>query len=476
MGRLSTGGDFQAPFSVVFSGACSRQTELSTSQTIGGPRRPRPASAGFVGAFRAAIKPNQQRAKLGASAASRPHSAPNIRISPAEPWANAREQENSVLRSRPQRPLSAADAGSEAYQEYKRRSEWASFAKQECKMEKQIELDRAVRQREVAGEKQREMKGVLAERVKMRNNARRKRECERRVVDEIVKEDNRDKIREQQKADEKRMQVKALLQSQVVESRKRREIERRRQLEEEELAKRECARLIAEEAAKTASEKEAKRQLMVRNTMELQEQTRLKQIVARQQHEADQKRIKEYDQLLDKQEAARNAKFREAAERLEGRMVSDDVIKSAKDELLAAARAKEEALRLRNEQHMQARYVAEEAKFARESCERKVRVEECEAQRRQQMEWKREQEQKQFEEEREIVMKVVAHQKDAAAKEREQAVARQAKAMAHQRELLLQIDEGRGRWPVEMSQTEKEFNRSALQGLGACDDRNRDAS
>jgi len=249
------------------------------------------------------------------------------------------------------------------------------------------------------------------------------------------------------------------MQSQMLEARQRREAKRIRKVLEDERALRECQRLLAEEAVEKAAAHERQRQEMLQVSRDLQEQARLKKIAKKEDEEHEKRLVKEYEELMDKQDAARAARLQAMADDQARRMALNSGVQQAQQ-------ARDDAMAARIERHWKEKYQADDAKYKADCLERKRRMEECHAQRLQQSAHDEELLRQYHTEERRRVSEMAAQFREAVAKDKDAAAAAKVKRKDNQQELIAQICEVRTRLPVDMSQTERDMNITELT-LGA---------
>lgn len=412
----------------------------------------RPHSApGFVGAFRAVVRrPSKQ------AAASRPCSTPNLRqgCSESRPTSITRPEDPSFV-TQLSRPISAPTLQRTDHEKVKRKCEWASLARSEAK----IELDRQaafVQKRfEAAGQEHHDLNVMLAHQAERNRVARRRRDCDRKMMEQISRHDRRAQLEEKQQAKNYSLQVKGMLQSQLVQSKHRRQSEREQQADEDELALRECARLVMEEKAEKALAKEAQQREMAQTSLLLQEQTRLKKIAAGKNLENDKLLLKEYEELMERQDAARAANLQALADDQGRRMA----LGGAAQEVQLA---KDDAMMERIERGLKAKYAADDEKFRRECLERQRRLEECHTQRRCQLEQNQELVRQQQAMDKRHMLDLASQNKKAVADDKAKEVAKQVERKKNQRIVLEQRAQTRACLPIEMTQTERELNVRSL--------------
>jgi len=432
----------------------------------------RPASAGFVGAFRAAIRPGRQGSG-NLPKAHRPVSRPcsaihysiadanTIRSLEADPvdWmSTSQEKEKTRRKSKLGRPVSAPVIGSLRRSDEERRkcdSDWNLLANHDAKLHWQQESDRLRLKREMVEGEKLELRKVHALQAKSSRLARHRQKSERENMRNICKEYRREQLEEKQLAKRRSLEIKAEIESQVLQSKQRHAREKLLQLKEDEIAKRECARVAAEEATERAAEQEARRQEMVKASVALREQAHLKRQSVIEAQDREKKLVEEYARLMERQDAARAAKLKEMADDQERRMAMNQGAQQVQQ-------ARDDAMAERIERHWKEKYAADDAKLKKESLDRRQRMEECASQRRQQQIHNEELLRLRLIEEQHDAAILAAQHRKAVEQDMDAAAARHAQKKGHQRELLAQIAEVKARVPLDMSKVERDINMAAL--------------
>jgi len=248
-------------------------------------------------------------------------------------------------------------------EEAKGKSAWIALQKHDRKLLKQEENVLARKKAEAAEEDRTRLSAHQAMEAKMKSIALRRNDFDRKTMDQIGREYRREKMEEKQKAKQIRLEVKDLMQSQIVESKQRRKEAKARQLLEDEQARRECARLVAEEKAEKAAAAEKHRQEMLETSRHLAEQARLKRIAVKEKEANEQKILKEYKEMMARQDAARAAQLQAMADDQARRMALNADVQKAQQ-------ANDDAMIARIDRHWKEKYAADDAKFKRECLER----------------------------------------------------------------------------------------------------------
>jgi hypothetical protein len=193
----------------------------------------------------------------------------------------------------------------------------------------------------------------------------------------------------------------------------------------------------------------------LRNSKELMEQTRLKKDAAKMEEERERLIVRECQELMDKQEAARASALKQMADDQARRMALNSDVQKEKQ-------ARDDEMDARIERHWHEKYEADDAKFKKECSERQRRIQECEAQRKEHLDNNLRLMKLEHEKEQRYIAQLVAENEVALAKDREEAVEKREKRKEHQREVHAQRAESRARVAVDMTQTEWDFNRAAM--------------
>jgi len=424
----------------------------------------RPQSAGFVGAFRSAIKPGSLRAKPGRG---RPCSAPYVRIGSCEQLqatSTARPTVASASRlcvrtsappSKLGRPASAPILSRCEEVEAKKCSVWVLLDKHKATIHQQNEMELMVKQREATEDDRCDLMAHLSQQATAKRIARRRRDADRKNMEKISREFRRDQRQELQDAKKQSLEVKDMIQSQMLQSRQRHASEKASQIREDEASRLECARLVAEERAEKAAAAEAKQQEMVQTSIHLQEQTRLKRLAAKGMEEDERRIVKEYEELCERNEAARLAKLQARVDDQARRMAANSDVQKTK-------MAEDEVMIARIDRHWKEKYAADGEKFKQECLQRQQRLQDCNAHRKQQIDHDEHLLRMQHKEDAQFVSLFARQHMEAVAKDKEKAAAQKAQRKEHQHAVLAQIAEKKVRVPVEMTQTERDFNLAAL--------------
>jgi len=353
------------------------------------------------------------------------------------------------------RPISAPTLQRTDHEKVKRKCEWASLARNAAKLERDREAACAQKRFEVAGQEHHDLNVMLAKEAERNRVARRRRDSDRKMMEQISRHDRSAQLEEKQQAKNYSLQVKGMLQSSILQSKHRRQSEKEQQAYEDQLALRECARLVLEEKEQRAVAREAVAKDMAQTSLHLQEQTRLKKISAHKSLENDKVILKEYEQLMERQDAARAANLQALADDQARRMA----LGGAAQEVQLA---KDDAMMERIERGLKAKYAADDEKVRRDYQESQRLLQECNTQRRHQLEQNKELiRQEQSMDKRRMEDLALQHKKEVA-KDKAKVSAKQDERKANQRIVLEQMAETRARLPIEMTQTERELNIRAL--------------
>lgn len=345
-------------------------------------------------------------------------------------------------------------------EEAKKASAWVALQKRQYKLHQQDGNVRVHKKLEQTAEEQFLLSKSLDLEARMRNIERRKRDADKVSMDQISREFRREERGKKQQAIANSLQVKVAAQMQMQQARQRRKEGEGRQLHQDQQALLECARSLAEEKAEKAAAAEIWRQGVLETTKHLQEQTRLKGIAAKADQERERRITKEYEEMCDRQDAERTAKLKEREDH-QARLMALGAGTAA------AKQANDDAQAARIDRHWQEKYAAEDAKFKRECAERQRLNQECNVQRKQQLDCDEELMLIQYAKDQRLVTSVAARNKEALARDKVELAAKKVQRKEHQRELLAQINETRARIPVDMSANETHFNLTALALAGS---------
>lgn len=424
--------------------------------------RRHPVSAGFVGAFRATICPGGRRASTGTR--RRPCSAPNGQVRGSNELSakglGEVEQTRFPLRtSKLARPISAPVLPSRGSrcdeEEAKKNSEWVRMSKQDSMLLQEEKLALTHKQYQLRNEEWQLLNAQYARQAKLQNLSLHKKARDRKAMDAICREFERGQLEEKNEQKRRSLEAKSFAMLQMMDRKQRRAQEQAKQLLADDLARRECARLVAEEKIEKRAAEEARRLEKLETSRHLQEQARLKELSVKEDKKRERKILKEYEEMMERQEAARLAKLQEMADDQARRMALNSGAQKEKQ-------GRDDAMAERIERHWKEKYAAEDAKFRKECLERKQRQEECNNQRAQQIDHDQELLRIQHREDARLLSLLAEKHKAGVAKDRDDAASKQAQRKENQRQLLAQIAETRARVPVDMSQTEREINLSAL--------------
>lgn len=340
-------------------------------------------------------------------------------------------------------------------EEAKKTSQWEFLANYREKIHKEGDAELAKKQRELLEDEQQRLSACFEFQAKTNGMKQQRQEHEHKQMQDMCRDQMKYEFEQRQIAKQRSLEIKTSIEAQVLQSRQRKKEERRKQVLEAEAARRECERLAAEQAAEKAAAEEKRRLEMEAVSRSLKEQSRLKAMETKANKEKEKLVVKQYQELMERQDAEREAKLQARAADQARRMAMNQGVQEAQQ-------ARDDAMDARIERHWKEKYEADDAKVKREALERQRRMQECEAQRRQQIAHGQELTKASKEEDLRCVLDLTEKRKAALAKERDDVATRKLRRKEHQQELLAQIAKCRARVPVDMSKIERDMNHASL--------------